>query len=77
MVELAKLVDIVGELDLVPDISKFDPKATFSDNGIDSLDQMNIFLAIEEHFGVKFTEEELEPTRSIADVAGLLNARGL
>lgn len=40
------------------DLTAYDPEKTFRDNGIDSLDVMSLFLAIEEKYGVKFSEAE-------------------
>lgn len=58
MIELKSLVDIIAGLDVVADMSDFDPEKTFKDNGIDSLDVMSVFLGVEENYNVKFPEEE-------------------
>ena len=38
------------------DSTAYDPEKSFRDNGIDSLDVMSLFLAIEEKHGIKFPE---------------------
>ncbi len=77
MVNVDTVVEVIRSQDLIPDFSTFDPASTFTDNGIDSLDQMTIHLAIEEHFHIKFTEDELGQAQSAAQIVALLNARGL
>lgn len=77
MVNVDTVAEVIRSQDLIPDFSTFDPAATFTDNGIDSLDQMTIHLAIEEHFRIKFTEDELGQAQSAAQIVALLNARGL
>ncbi|MDP2829319.1 MAG: phosphopantetheine-binding protein [Sulfuricellaceae bacterium] len=58
MAELKALTDIIAELDVVSDMSSFDSNKSFRDNGIDSLDVMGVFLAVEEKYGIKFPEAE-------------------
>lgn len=53
--------EIVAALDdagIDYDSAAYDPEKSFRDNGIDSLDVMSLFLAIEEKHGVKFSEAE-------------------
>jgi acyl carrier protein len=75
MADLKNLVELIGALDIVPDMSKFDPNKTFKENGIDSLDVMSVFLAIEERLGLKFSEDEVAKINSAADLINILSAR--
>lgn len=77
VVNVDTVVEIIRSQDLIRDFSTFDPAATFTDNGIDSLDQMTIHLAIEEHFHIKFTEDELGQAQSATQIVVLLNIRNL
>lgn len=77
MTNLNKILAIVESLEVVADMTAFDPARSFKDNGIDSLDVMNLFLEIEETFDTKFTEEELLEIRTVNDVLKELSARGI
>jgi acyl carrier protein len=77
MTNLNKILAIVESLEVLADMTVFDPARSFKDNGIDSLDVMNLFLEIEETFDTKFTEEELLKIHTVNDVLKELDARGL
>jgi acyl carrier protein len=74
MVELNTIIKIIGALDVVSDMSKFDPNKTFKENGLDSLDTMGVFLAIEEQLGTKFNADEVDRINSAAELVTTLNA---
>lgn len=75
MIEVSKVLEIIAASGMVPDMSKFDPQKTFRENGVDSLDEMSIFLAIEEKLGVKFSDEEADQINSAAKAVEVLNSR--
>ncbi|HXW65442.1 MAG TPA: phosphopantetheine-binding protein [Burkholderiaceae bacterium] len=76
MVELKTLSDLIAGLDVVPDMSRFDSNKSFRDNGIDSLDVMTVFLAVEENYGIKISEDESLRINSPAQLLSTINARG-
>lgn len=51
------------------DAENFSPDLSFRDNGIDSLDVMGLFLAIEEKHGVKFASAEAEVIKTPAELS--------
>jgi acyl carrier protein len=75
MVELKTLVDIIAGLDVVADMSSFDPEKSFKDNGIDSLDVMSVFLAVEESCNVKFSENESLAINTPNELRNAINAK--
>lgn len=74
MTDLAELYSAFDEGGVVVDREKFDPDKSFSDNGIDSLDVMSLFLAVEEKFGVKFPEDQVERISTASQLLGALNS---
>jgi len=74
MVELKTLADFIAGLDVVPDMSRFDSNKSFRDNGIDSLDVMTVFLAVEENYGIKISEDESLRINSPAQLLSVINA---
>jgi len=75
MVELKTLAGLIAGLEVVPDISRFDSNKSFRDNGIDSLDVMTVFLAVEENYGIKISEEEALRINSPVQLLQAINAR--
>ena len=74
MVELKTLADLIAGLDVVADMSRFDSNKSFRDNGIDSLDVMTVFLAVEENYGIKISEDESLRINSPAQLLSVINA---
>lgn len=77
MAVLKDVLDIIGKAEVLPDMSGFDPDQTFRANGIDSLDVMNVFLAVEEHYQIKFSEEEVETINTASELLNVLNSKGV
>jgi acyl carrier protein len=75
MVNLEEILAIVAKLDPPPEMKEFDPNRRFSDNGIDSLDMMSVFLTIEEKYGIKFSDAELEQSGTAVDLLSTLQAK--
>lgn len=75
MVELKKVIEFVVISGVVDDIENFDPNKTFKENGIDSLDVMSLFLAVEEGLNVKFSEEEANEISTVNQMLEALNSR--
>lgn len=46
--------------DIKIDPKTLDPLEPLSEQGLDSLDMMSILLAIEERFGIKISEEDID-----------------
>lgn len=75
MVELKKVIEFVVISGVVDDIENFDPNKTFKENGLDSLDVMSLFLAVEEGLNVKFSEEEAYEISTVNQMLEALNSR--
>jgi acyl carrier protein len=75
MVELNKVIEAIAASGAVSDMSKFDPTKTFKENKIDSLDVLSLFLAVEEHLGIKFTDDEVNQINSAAQMVETINTR--
>jgi acyl carrier protein len=59
-----EIVAALDEAGIDYDSTAYDPEKSFRDNGIDSLDVMSLFLAIEEKHGIKFSEAESSAIQS-------------
>ena len=51
------------------------PEATFEALGLDSLDVVDLTLAVEERTGIKLEDEELEDVRTVGDAVNAADAK--
>ncbi len=66
--ELEKLIDVIVE-QLSVDRDKVVPEATFVDDlGADSLDLVELIMALEENFGIEIPDEDAEGLDTVKDV---------
>jgi acyl carrier protein len=66
---------IVEQLGVDPDRVK--PEASFIDDlGADSLDIVELVMAMEEEFGIEIPDEDAEKLKTVGDVASYLQAKG-
>jgi acyl carrier protein len=71
-----KVIDIVADK-LGVDRSEVTPEAVLVDDlGADSLDLVELIMAMEEEFGFEIADEEAEKMRSVQDVINFIQARG-
>jgi acyl carrier protein len=71
----AALTDIFNEVFMRDDIA-LKPAMTAADiEGWDSFKQIEIIVAAQEHFGVKFASKELDNLACVGDLAGLIAAK--
>lgn len=70
-----KLFTIVADK-LGVDRSEVTPDAVFIDDlGADSLDLVELIMAMEEEFGFEIADEEAEKLRTVGDVINFIKAR--
>lgn len=70
-----KVVNIVVDK-LGVDRSEVTPDAVFVDDlGADSLDLVELIMAMEEEFGLQIADEEAEKMRTVQDVINFIQAR--
>jgi acyl carrier protein len=72
---LAKVQEVVSDkLDV--DASKVTPEASFAnDLGADSLDVVELVMALEEEFTVEIPDEEAEKLQTVQDVVNYINIK--
>ena len=75
MYELNQILDLVAKSGTVEDMDNFDSSKTFRENGVDSVEVMGLFLAVEEGLGVKFSEDEANSINTIDEMVALLNSK--
>lgn len=58
-VTLDDIVELFDEAGIESNVSELDPKKALLDQGLDSLDMMNVFFQVEEKYGLSVGEEEI------------------
>lgn len=59
------------------DESKISPEVSFVDDlGMDSLDTVELVMALEEEFGVEIPDEDAEKIATVADAISYINKHG-
>ncbi len=70
-----KVIDIIVDK-LGVDRAEVTPEAVFVDDlGADSLDLVELIMAMEEEFGFEIADEEAEKLRTVQDVISFIQAR--
>jgi acyl carrier protein len=70
-----KVIDIIVDK-LGVDRSEATPEAVFVDDlGADSLDLVELIMAMEEEFGMEIADEDAEKLRTVQDVISVISAR--
>jgi acyl carrier protein len=70
-----KVIDIIVDK-LGVERSEVTPEAVFVDDlGADSLDLVELIMAMEEEFGFEIADEEAEKLRTVQDVINFIKAR--
>ncbi len=67
-----EMLSLIEEVGVSPDISTIKGDTPLSKSGIDSLEMMNMFLAIEEKFGIKIPDEDMDALDTIDDIISYL-----
>jgi len=62
-------------LDLKVDIANLEVEDEFSAADIDSLDQMNLLLALEEHYNIKIPDEDVSKLTSLRKIIHYVSSR--
>ncbi|MDO9070193.1 MAG: acyl carrier protein [Deltaproteobacteria bacterium] len=70
-----KVIDIIVDK-LGVDRSEVTPEAVFVDDlGADSLDLVELIMAMEEEFGMEIADEDAEKLRTVQDVISFISSR--
>ena len=74
-IDLGRLVEIVAE-QLQIDAEPVLPDASFMDDlGADSLDTVELIMALEEELGIEIPDDEAESIRTVQDALNYINQK--
>jgi acyl carrier protein len=72
-VEHADIVDLIRDAKTMVQLDELSFEDDLRDRGADSLDLMNILLAIQEKYGVEIPDSELDNLSSVAAMCTFVN----
>ena len=55
------------------DIDALDANASLDDAGVDSLDMSSVFMNIEDKYGIKIPDADIEKLRTVNDIVSYIN----
>jgi len=67
--------EIIVEADVLGDIEEMKSDVALSEQGIDSLDVVNIYLLVEEKFEVSIPDEDLSQVKTIDGIVKYVNSK--
>ena len=62
------VVAIIDEAGVSVDVSSIQPSMSLVDAGVDSLEMMNVYMGIEDRFGIKIPDEDIDKLNSIENI---------
>jgi len=65
--------EVIVEADVLGDVNEMKSDVALSEQGIDSLDVVNVYLLLEEKFGVQIPDEDLAQVRTIDSIVEYIN----
>ena len=65
--------DVIAEAEVLGEAEEMKNDIPLSDQGIDSLDVVNVYLLLEEKFDIKIPDEDLEQVQTIDDIVEYIN----
>jgi acyl carrier protein len=67
--------EIIVEADVLGDVEEMKCDVALSEQGIDSLDVVNVYLLIEEKFDVQIPDEDIEQVKTIDSIVEYVNKK--
>lgn len=65
--------EIIVEADVLGNVEEMQGDVALSEQGIDSLDVVNVYLLIEEKFEISIPDEDLDQVKTIDDIVIYVN----
>lgn len=70
---IENIKDVIAEADILTDTAEIKKDIPLREQGVDSLDIVNIYLLLEEKFEVKIPDEDLEKVTTIDEIINYIN----
>lgn len=70
---VGNIKEVIAEAEVLGDVAEMKNNIALSEQGIDSLDVVNVYLLIEEKFGVQIPDEDLARVQTIDSIVEYVN----
>ena len=67
--------EVIVEAEVLGDVEEMKNDISLADQGIDSLDVVNVYLLLEEKFEITIPDEDLKSVQSINDIVSYINTK--
>ncbi len=67
------IIEVIVEAEVLGDTSEMKNDIPLSEQGIDSLDVVNVYLLLEEKFDVKIPDEDIDKVQTIDTIIEYIN----
>lgn len=69
------IIEVIEEADVLGDVSDMKTDIALNQQGVDSLDVVNIYLLIEEKFDIKIPDEDIDKVQTIDSIIEYVNSK--
>ena len=70
-----KVLELLVQTGLCENTSEIDVDVTLMKQGLDSIDFLQLYLAVEEEYGIKILDEDMPALGSVTDIVNYTNAK--
>ena len=72
---IENIKEVIEQAEVLGDVSELKNDIKLSEQGIDSLDIVNVYLLLEEKFGIKIPDEDLDKVTTIDEIVEYVNSK--
>lgn len=72
---IENIKEVIEQAEVLGDVSELKNDIKLSEQGIDSLDIVNVYLLLEEKFGIKIPDEDLDKVTTINEIVEYVNSK--
>lgn len=65
--------EVIAEAEVLGDVSEMESGVPLAEQGIDSLDVVNVYLLLEEKFDIKIPDQDLSQVQTIDSIVEYVN----
>lgn len=70
-----KIMQLIAEAEVLDDPAELEPQSSLEDQGLDSIDFLKLYLAVEEAYGIKIPDEDMPGLGSVESIVAYVNTK--
>lgn len=72
---IENIKEVIDKAEVLGDVSEIKSDVSLAEQGIDSLDVVNVYLLLEEKFNIKIPDEDLNKVTTIDEIIEYVNSK--